>query len=196
MKKKLFLVSLTFVLLFSLAFGACGKPGHVTVPVDADWLPTVGQAHNSDDIVVTLSGPSYAGNTHSANTTGNLEPVNLVQATLSHGSIVANITYRAAIESQQPALRNNIINVYLTGTGAIQSQPTNAVESLGIYTVNLPDGVTVTESGELYGPLSTSSVLVLDISADAKVGRHDFEIGLVINNIDYGTLPCTLTVTG
>jgi predicted small lipoprotein YifL len=194
MKKKVFLALLTFVLLFPLALSACGKPGHVSVPTATNWIPTFGQAQNSDDIVMTTGGPSYAGNTASANTTGPLEPVSIAQATLSQNSITAHITYRAAIESRGPAVRNNIINVFLTGKGVDLSQPNNAVGELNLYTIGLPAGVNTSESMELTAPLSTSSVLVLDITEDAKAGEHAFEIGLIINNVDYGTLPCTLTI--
>ncbi len=197
MKKKIFITLVTFILLFALAFSACGKSVQVTVPVPTatDWVPTFGAAENSDDIILTPGGPTYAGNMHSANVTHPLTPVIMVQVTLSQNSTNANISYRAVIESQKPAVRNNIINVFLMGKSVNTNQPINPVQGITIYTVDLPSGVTITEGMNLTSPLSTSSVLVLDITADAKTGTHKFKIGLVINGIDFGTLPCTLTVT-
>jgi hypothetical protein len=194
MKNRLFLALLTFVLLFPLALNACAEPEHVSVPENTDWLPVFGQAQNPDDIVMTTSGPSYAGNTATANTTGPLDSVSMVQATLVKGSMTAHVTYRAVIQSLKPAVRNNIVNVFLTGTGIDITQPGNFVQSLGLYTLDLPGGVTATRSIDLFSTLSTSAVLVLDISVDAGIGRHDFEIGLIVNDVDFGTLPCKLTV--
>jgi hypothetical protein len=195
MKKELLIALVTLALLLPLALGACGKPGQATVPTATSWAPTFGQAQNSDDIIITASGPAYAGNTASANTTGPLEPVSTAQVTLAYGSYFAHITYRAAMESPKPGVRNDIINVFLTGKIINTPQPGNTIQSLSFYVRDLPGGVTITEGMQLPGDLSTSSVLVLDIAADAKAGQHDFEIGLIINGIDYGTLACTLTIT-
>jgi predicted small lipoprotein YifL len=194
MKKKIFFTLLAFLLLFLLALTACGKPGQVLVPTATNWVPTFGQAQNSDDIIITSGVPAYAGNTSSANTTGTLNPVSIIQTTLSQNEIFAHITYRVAIESQKPAVRNDIINVFLTGKNINFSQPGNTIQSLGFYTLDLPRGVTITEGMQLPGDLSTSSVLVLNITEDAKTGKHEFEIGLIINGVDFGTLPCTLTL--
>jgi len=196
-KKRIFFTLVVFILLFPLAFSACGKTGQVTVPVPTatDWVPTFGAAQNSDDIILTPGGPAYAGNTFSANTTKPLTPVSIAQVTLSQNSTQANISYRAVIESQKPSIRNNIINVYLTGQNINYNEPTNAVQGLSLSTIDLPVGVTVSEGLQLPSLLSTSSVLVFNITADAQVGTFKFEIGLVINGVDFGTLPCTLTVT-
>jgi hypothetical protein len=195
MKKKIFLALVTFALLCPLALSACGGPGQATIPTATNWVPTFGAAQNSDDIIITAGGPTYAGNMASANTTGPLEPVSIAQVTLSQNSLFAHITYRAAIESPKPAVRNDIINVFLTGKDVNTSQPSNTIQSLSFYILDFPRGVTVTEGTQLPGGLSTSSVLVLDIAADASTGQHDFEIGLIINGIDYGNLSCTLTIT-
>jgi hypothetical protein len=197
MKKKILFTLVTFILLFALVFSACGKSVQVTVPVPTatNWVPTFGAAQNSDDIILTPGGPTYAGNMHSANVTHPLTPVSMVQVTLSQNSTNANISYRAVIESQKPAVRNNIINVFLMGKSVNTAQPISPVQGLSLYTLDLPDGVTVTEGMQLTSPLSTSSVLVLDIAEDAQTGTHKFEIVLKINGIDFGTLPCTLTVT-
>jgi hypothetical protein len=194
-KKNIFITLVTFILLFSLVLSACSKPSQVPVPTATNWVPAFEEAQASDDIIITPGGPTYAGNISSANTTKPLTPVSMVQATLSQNATFAHITYRAVIESQKPATRNNIITVFLTGKSIDLSQPANAVQGLSLYTLDLPRGVTITEGMQLPGSLSTSSVLVLNITEDAKAGKHEFEIGLVINGIDFGTLPCTLTVT-
>jgi hypothetical protein len=197
MNRKNFFALLAFVLLFSLALSACGKSTQVGVPVPTatDWVPVFGQAENSDDIVLTPGGPSYAGNTVSANVSHPLTPVDITQVTLSQGSVFAYVSYRAEIETKKPAIRNDIINVFVMGKDISTTQPANAVQGLVIYLLDLPAGVAVTEGMQISSPLSTSSVLVFDISEEAKVGTHKFQIDLKINGVDFGTLSCTLKVT-
>jgi hypothetical protein len=157
-------------------------------------VPTFGAAQNSDDIVLTLGGPSYAANTASANVTSTLTPVSIAQITLTKSGTNAYISYRAVIESQRPAVHNDIINVFLMGQIINPNEPTHAVQGMSVYTVNLPDGVTVTEGMNFNGALSSSSVLVFNVSETAKTGKHDFKIGLVINGIEFGTITCTLDI--
>jgi hypothetical protein len=183
--------------LFPLALSACGKSSQIGTPVPTatNWAPVTGPAQNSDDIILTPGGPSYAGNTYSANVTHPLTPVNIAQATLSQNGNIATVSYRAVIESQKPAVRNDIINVFVMGKNINTSQPNNPIQGLGINLQDLPAGVTVTEGVQVASPLSTSSVLVFDISADVKVGTYNYKIALKINGIDFGTLSCTLKVT-
>jgi len=195
-RKTIIFILIMSLLLFPLALGACGKSGQVGVPVPTatDWAPVSGPAENSDDIILTPGGPSYAGNTYSANVTHPLTPVNIVQATLSQDGNIATVSYRAVIESQKPAVRNDIINVFVMGKNINTNQPGNPIMGLGIYLQDLPAGVAVTEGMQVASPLSTSSVLVFDISADAKIGTYKYKIALKINGIDFGTISCTLKI--
>ena len=197
MNKKILLALVTFVLLIPLLLGACGKSAQAgnPVPTATNWAPITGPAQNSDDIILTPGGPSYAGNTFSANVTHPLTPVNIAQANLSQNGIIATVSYRALIESRKPAVCNDIINVFVMGKNIDTSQPSNAVQGLGISLQDLPAGVTVAEGMQVAGPLSTSSVLVFDISADVNTGTYKYKIDLKINGIDFGTLSCTLKVT-
>jgi hypothetical protein len=195
MKKRIFFTLVTAVLWFSLASTACKEPAPVPVPTAADWAPASGEAQAPDDIVLVSGGPVYAGNIASANSTGHLPAVNIVQTILIKGLLSAHLSYRAAIESQKPAIRNDIIDVFLTGETISTSRPANAVKSLSFYSVSLPRGVTLTEGRQFPGDLSTDSVLVLHVTEAARTGKHDFKIGVIVNGDDFGALPCALTVT-
>jgi hypothetical protein len=69
-----------------------------------------------------------------------------------------------------------------------------AVKNLNMYTVNLPEGIEITEGMRWYGPGPMASVLVIEIADDIKPGQYTFGIGIEIQDRDYGTMECTIDV--
>jgi hypothetical protein len=187
MKKLVMLCAIFFVAL-PLALGSC-KGGPVTTPVPTAYLfvDLVTVADKAPDSIVWTpdDGPSYIANTSSANNTENWPPIEMAQAIMQSGDLKVNITYRKLIETRAGETRNNIIYSFIAG---------HTINSFSLYAVDVPRGITLTDGMEWVGPFSRSAVLVIDVSVKISARKYTFEIGLNINNIDSGTIPCTINV--
>ena len=137
------------ILCFSLVLASCNKGGGVKrlVPAASDasgnWTP--GDPVAGDSIVLFESGPSYVGNSASANK-NNYPPVSIAQATLVLGTTQAHISYRADIEGPRGETRYNIISVFMTGKDINKDSPQNTIDTLSIYTLSVPAGLSVKEA--------------------------------------------------
>ena len=140
------------------------------------------------------SGPSYVGNSASANK-NNYPPVSIAQATLVKGTTQAHISYRADIEGPRGETRYNIISVFMTGKDINNDSPQNTIDTLSIYTLSVPEGLSVKELTQWSSDLASGSILSLNVPDDYAIGRYKFDIGILVNGEDFGTVPCTLSVT-
>ncbi len=196
---KIFCTVSLIILCLSLVLSSCNRSGPVKklVPTDTaspseNWTPPAPVAN--DSIVLFESGPSYIGNSASANK-NNYPPVNIAQATLEKGTTSLHVSYRADIESPRGEIRYNIISVYLTSKDESETSPQNNITTLSIYTLSVPAGLPVKEVTQWSGDLASGSLLSINVPADFTIGRYKFDIGILINGEDFGTLPCTLTVS-
>jgi len=192
-------VSVVLILCLSTVLSSCtgSEPAKKLVapyssPTSENWTP--GDPVASDSIVLFDSGPSYVGNSASANK-NNYPPVAITQATVIKGTTQLHISYRADIEGPRGEIRYNIISVFLTGKDINSSSPQNNISTFDVYTLSVPEGLAITEATEWTGGLSSGSLLLLNVSDSLSTGKYKFDIGLLVNGDDYGTVPCTLTVT-
>ncbi len=101
-----------------------------------------------------------------------------------------NVRYRNRIVTEAGQTRNNILYVNkvdgsFTGSG---------MTSMRLYSPKTPSGLELFQAsgGGLIGQIV--SVLVIEIVRDVGPGQYDFEIGIEVDNKDYGTIPCTVEV--
>jgi hypothetical protein len=177
------LASLFAALLIITSCQSGGDETHTPIPAK-DLLPAVGE-EAPDDIMPTPGGPAYRANSHQEGVENPWSPIEATNVALGSGSNEAHVTYRDYIETKAGETRNNIIYVYI---------PNKNVDSLNLYSIDIPAGMSPTEGMKWHGPGSIASVLVTEISQDVPLGQYTFEIGLEINGKDYGTIPCTIKV--
>ncbi len=170
---------------------ACGEPVRETISVVEGWTP--GDVENSESIVVTPGGPSYAGNTAGAGTKP-LDSVKITQATLTVGTTHAYISYRETMESFRSATHPNIINVFLAGKTINHSTPSNPISNITLYTVGAPKYMSIACVMQWTGGLSSSEVLMFQTSEKMSTGKHTFDLGIIVDGVDFGTVPCTVDV--
>lgn len=199
MRKFLVLSSLLAVLIMCLApvLTACGGndvavQGQVVLPVLEEWEP--GEPVAGDSVLLLASSPSYVGNTSSQNPKG-YEPVKITQETLVYEDTQAHISYRQIIESPNNENRYNILTLFLTGKNINADSPQNNVVVISIYTVSVPEGMVISDAIQWTGGLSSGSILQYEIPESLPAGKYKYEIGFIVNGIDFGTLPCTLIIT-
>ena len=82
--------------------------------------------------------------------------------------------------------RNNIIKIF--------NLDRDSSNTLNLYSLGLPEGITVTDVMRWSGPAAVASVLAFDISPGIVEGKYLIDIGFIINGKDCGTLPCTINV--
>ena len=89
------------------------------------------------------------------------------------------------METKAGETRNNIIKAVI---------PNKDVDSLSLYIIDVPAGISLTDGMRWSGPSARASVLMVETSQDIAPGQYTFEIGLEINDKDYGTIPCVVKV--
>ena len=200
MRKITILSGLCVVLILCLAsvLAACGGnsdvpvQGQVMLPVLENWEP--GEPVAGDSVLLLPSSPSYVGNTSSQNP-NNFPSVKITQATLTSETTQAHISYRQIIEGPNNENRYNIITVYLTGKDLNTKDPQNTIAAITVYTVSVPEGLVISDAIQWTGGLSSGSILQYEIPESLPAGKYKYEIGIIINGTDFGTLPCTLAIT-
>ncbi len=135
----------------------------------------------ADDI---LTGPSGVLDYRANGFRKGVENIETTDTVLSCGSDEAHVTYRDFIETEAGEFRYNIIRVII---------PDKDMESVSLYAVDVPDGISLTRYG---ASGDTTSVLMITVSPNTPAGQYKFEIGLEIDEKDYGTVPCTIEVFG
>ena len=151
-------------------------------------LPT-NPSEAPDDIVVTPGGNAYRANVHQQGVSDKWPPIETVETRLANGSDAVFVRYRSNITTRAGEVRNNLLYVRREG-GTFER------ETIQLYTVGAPAGMPFLQA-QASGLLGTlAALLVIEIPKGFAPGRYDFAIGIKIDGKDYGTLPCTVEVTG
>jgi hypothetical protein len=155
-----------------------------SVPASSLTSPTSTEA--PDDIVITPGGYAYRANVIQQGVLNPWPPVHVDSVTLDD----FNIYYRASIETKAGETRNNIILIEHNVT------PFSYDSKLTLNFLAVPDGILVTEIGEGERPGILGEALAIKINPDVAAGQFSFKIEIVIDSLDYGSIPCTINVTG
>ena len=164
--------------------------GQLSILYSPSGYPPDATGHAQDDVVSLMSKDfNYLANIAPAG--GILRepwPVPVVKEVLKKGTSSLDVMYRQEINSPPGETRNNIIKIALGDS---------FLPDLSLYLRDVPQGFSFTQVGPWNTSLSILRVEVLTISipSDAKPGKYTFLIGIVVDNIDYGAVPCTVVVT-
>ena len=186
--KKLMLIIVAVMLIGILSAAACKTDGGETrTPIPVKDIGTLWAEQEAADDIMTVpgGGPAYRANVQQQGVENPWTPIEVSEATLSSGSEEATIYYRTLIETAAGENRNNVIKVVI---------PNKGVDSLSLYAIGVPAGVTLIDGMQWGGPGSRVSVVVIEIARDVAPGAYTFEIGIEIKGEDYGTIPCTIKV--
>ena len=177
--KKMALITLVTALL---AVTACQtEKAHIAITTQ-DLLPEAGEVEAPDDIVVTPGGITYRANVHS---NGEDNPLSRVESTEVELDGIY-VRYRDHVATKADATRNNIFDVGRDGE--------LWEGNLELYATSIPLGIEFAQSLGGAAPGTLTTVLIIEISADAEPGQYPLEIGLEVDGEDYGTVPCTIEV--
>jgi hypothetical protein len=141
----------------------------------------------ADDFIPTPGGGSYRANVYEAGVENPWPPIESTSTTLNSGDNAIDVQYRGYIETKAGETRNNIIIITREGSPFLDSR-------LDLYSVDVPAGIELTYSGGAGPPGSLGAMLMIKISPSVAPDRYQLEIGLEINDIDYGTVTCTIKV--
>ncbi len=148
-----------------------------------------------DDIIPAPGfGPTYRGNIHevpSGSTVSATDFPPLIKettVTIGNGTDAPQITYRDYIETKAGETRNNIVSIRILG---------QAIENANVKVTNVPPGLAVEQTNKWTGGGITFVKIYLGIKIDSNVkpGEYTFNIGIVVQGRDYGSVPCTVRVT-
>lgn len=177
-------IMLTFILLAVNACQSGNGDNHIPIHTGSLTPPTGLEA--PDDIVPTPGGSAYRANVHQVGEPDKWPPIQSANVTLDSGSDALNVNYRNYIETKAGETRNNIIFLWKEG-GLFDKK-------LELYSVDVGDGIGLTNGGGGGRPGILLNVLVIEISPEVAVGQYTFQIGIEIDGKDYGTIPCTVNV--
>ncbi len=186
MKKSiLYLTVILAIILTVLTACQSGNGGNHT-PIPAGSLPPPTGLEAPDDIVPTPGGYAYRANVHQVGEPDKWPSIQSANVTLGSGSDALNVNYREYIETKAGETRNNIIIIWSAG-GLLD-------EKLELYSVDVADGIGITNGGGGGRPGILLNVLVIEISPEIAVGEYTFQIGIQVDGKDYGTIPCTVKI--
>ena len=138
----------------------------------------------ADEIVLTPSGYMYRANFHQQGVANPWLSIETVEIPLDNNGNTAYLRYRQYIVTEPGETRNNII---------IVRTPENLdTGELNLNIANINTGIEVVQGEKWSGPGVRSIVLAITTSSDIQPGEYTFEIGIEIDGLDYGTLPCTI----
>jgi hypothetical protein len=186
MKKSVlcFMVILAIVLTALTACQSGNGDEYNTIPAGSLPLPTGPEA--PDDIVPTPGGFAYSANVHQMGEPDKWPSIQSANVTLGSGSEALNINYRNYIDTKAGETRNNIIFLWKEG-GLFD-------EKLELYSIDVADGIRLTNGGGGGRPGILLNVLAIEISPEVAAGQYTFQIGIEVGGKDYGTIPCTVSV--
>jgi hypothetical protein len=172
-------------IFYILNIGQTEKP--VMVPPRGQLRVGVGQY--ADDLFFTPGGVAYYGNVQQQGTTNPFPPVESGSYDLKKDGRTVHVDCRFAMETLAGQTRNNIVRV----TG-LEFPPLS--HSLYFYVVSPPNSFVFTRigEGELGLPGAATSVLTVEAPGGTKPGIYSFEIGIVVDGVDYGAVPCVVRV--
>jgi hypothetical protein len=159
-----------------------------SIPTLTDSPPTPGLA--GDEAVPTPGGVAYRASIHQEGVPDKWPPIVEKEVKLAGSLGEATVSYRQRITTKVGETRNNIIRI----SGL--NRPPDMGGTLDLYVVGLPAELTVSQVGNgSWGmPGIIESMLVINIPPGIPPIDYDFQIGLVIKGVDYGTIPCTVAV--
>lgn len=150
-------------------------PIDVTVDANLDYLTNTPSGAPDDVVPAPGLGPQYRGNINA------VDPVPM-RSVQKNG---ASISWRTSASIAPGGTKYNIIKVF----------PGTQVTGGRLYAVNVPDWLTLvsspafTASGNMWGP-----VMAMEVAPGAPIGQFQFALGIIVNGIDYGTVPVTLDI--
>jgi hypothetical protein len=151
----------------------------------------------SDDFVPTPGyGPTYRANVFAGRGDGTLvlNPWPRIEsATVTRGAPpdTVEIQYRDYIETGAGQTRNNLFSARLLDVELVDRS--GAIEEVILEGVDAPSGITATQDWQQGGPYF-KTLLKIAISPDVQPGEYIFNVNVVVNGKDYGTVPCTVKV--
>lgn len=179
---KFVIAQIILAFIISLSIVSCDAP----TPVPTTNLPLTAAAQAADDIVDTPGGMAYRANVQQQGVQDTWAPVATVTKEISG----VTIRYRASIETKAGESRNNIIHV------ALPTDRTGKDNTLDFYSNGLPEGISVAVARNFSSPSSLEAGFVFTIAPTVTHGNYSFEIGIKLNRMDLGTVPCVITVIG
>ncbi len=162
-----------------------------TPPLGA--LPGTPGAAN-DDIVFPPGGFTYRANVHAQGQPSGWPPVAQTEVTLRRLIQTADITYRSYIETRAGETRNNIFYLEVGGYPGLDPL------KVDYKAVNLPEGISVVRGEEMYGGIGGQNrkasrvVMQIYIAEGVVSSEYTFAFQVVIDGINFGSIPCTVKV--
>ncbi len=142
-----------------------------------------------DDIVFTPGGLAYRANVHAAGKKNPWPDIESKKVVLGEGLETARVSYRDYIETDAGETRNNLFYLSVISNGVMKPVD-DAVLEIG----DIPDEISVGIEDKAYQPHRVDIVLVIEVSQQAKPGEYEFEVGVNIDDEDYGKVPCVIKV--
>ena len=185
---KKFILVLTGVIALMPAFlAACGEPVREDIYVTEEW--DFGEIVSGESIVETPGGPGYAGNIPGT-ADKPLDPVEVKKMTLVKDGIEVNISYRETLKIWRSDYRYNIFNISPAGKTVFSPGENN----ISLYTIGAPKYMSICCARQWSNGITSSLVLFFQASEKISTGKHKFEIGIMVNGVDFGTVPCTVEI--
>lgn len=170
-------IAIALLVSMVVAVTAC-QPAAPPYPAPGEEAP--------DDILFTPGGLAYRANSNQAGAPNPWRPIEMRTLSLGSGPDAPSVTYRDHIETRAGEARNNIV---------IAATPGRLGSTFDVYVTALPAGIDVEAGRRWSGPGKINQVLIVEASQDLEPGQYSFEIGLVVDGEDYGTVPVTIEVT-
>jgi hypothetical protein len=186
-KKLAFIISIVILIGLLPAIACKTDEGNTRTSIQVKDIGTLWAEQEAADDIMTVPGgsPAYRANVQQQGVENPWTPIEVSEVTLSNASEEAYIYYRTIIETAAGKNRNNVIKVII---------PNKGVDSLSLYAIGVPAGITLINGMQWGGPGARASVVVIEIARDVAPGQYTFEIGIEIKGEDYGTVPCTIKV--
>ena len=138
-----------------------------------------------DDLIITPGGYCYRANFHQEGVENPWPSIESATVLLDDNDPASYLSYRDYIETVAGDTRNNIFRV---------TTPTWDIQSLELYTSDMPSGIEIVESTQWGGPRTVAPVLTITIAEGTEPGEYTFEIYAWIDGKDYGSFPCIIKV--
>jgi len=167
-------------------------PALATLVPTIEWHPSDQTNEAPDNIVIVPGGAAYASSVHQAGVPDKWPAISLTFMLLDNGSDTLRVNYRSYIETKKGETRNNIINA---STGDLSTDKTPFNHKLTLYSLSVAEGITLGVFGGGGIPGTSKAVLTIKISTDIDPGEYVLKIGIVFDDVYYGTVPCTVIVT-
>jgi hypothetical protein len=185
MKHLLWLIFLLFLLTL---LSSCKSEAKVPIPFGVS--PTFVDRQAPDDAIIMSNGCVYRANIHEAGRKNPWPPVAVTSTNFTRGSEIIMVRYRSVIEAKPTELHPNIVS--------ISKEDGFWTNKLDFYTVGVPKGINITRGYGVGGgpPGVIGTVLAIIVEPDVAPGQYTFKIGIIIDDKDYGNIPCTVNVSG